>query len=141
MVFKSFYCIFIISRGENNRRRLLHQLQHFKAIDLWHLYIQENEIGMMLHDGLYTFKAIVAFLHQLDLRMTQQIFFNNGARQWFVVYDYCPDHTWGIFIVVVNILFSAFVVSRSLRENSRYRRRCTELNPKPVPCLGDAVSG
>ncbi|MCY1552176.1 hypothetical protein D9M68_885570 [compost metagenome] len=87
MCFKSTNGVFIKSRGEDNRGRLLDQLQHFKAIDLGHLYIQEYQIGMKLLNSFYSLKSIAAFCDQLQLRMLLQIFLYNTAGQWFIVYD------------------------------------------------------
>src|SRR6266700_6457758 len=141
VIFEGFNGIFVKCGSKNYCRWLFHQFQHFEPVDLWHLNIQENKIGLLLQNGLNPFKAIITFLHQVNLCKGLQVFFYNRSCQWFIIYNNCLDHACGIFMVVVNRLFSLWVVSRSFLANSRYKRRCAELSPKPVPCLGDEVSG
>src|SRR5215831_8533944 len=141
MFFKCLDGIFIERSCKNNGRGLIHQLQHFKTIDLWHLYIQEYEVRLMLHDGLDAFKSIIAFLNKLYFLVILQVFFYYRTREWFIIYYYCLDHACGIFKIVVKIFLSAMVLRRSFLPNNRYKRRWAELKPKPVPCLGTEVSG
>ncbi len=67
MGFECFDGIFIEGGRENYGGRLFDQFQHFKPIDLWHLDIQENQIGFVLCYGLYTLKPVVTGLYNLEL--------------------------------------------------------------------------
>ena len=58
MGLESFDGIFIISCCEDYRWWLFYQFQHFKAINFWHLHIQENKVGLMLRYCFYPFKTI-----------------------------------------------------------------------------------
>ena len=53
---------------------MINELQHFKTIDLRHLYVEENEIRLILLDGLYALKTVIAFLKGFYLRKRFQVF-------------------------------------------------------------------
>jgi len=57
------------------------QLQHFKSVDLRHLYVQKNKIGFVLGNGLHTLEAVVAFCNDLHVGMGLEVFFNNTPRE------------------------------------------------------------
>src|ERR1700754_1040787 len=107
MVLKRPYSIFIKRRREDYRRRLLHQFQHFKAIDLWHLYVKEDEVGMVLLNRLDAFEAIAAFLDDGDLRIGPKVFPNDHPGQGLVVNDNSFDGS-GWYISVCHMIVAVF---------------------------------
>src|SRR5690606_34181531 len=84
--FKCTYGIFIESSCKNNSRRLLDKLQHFKSVDFGHLDIEENKIGLMLHNRFYALKSIAALFGHRNLVVVLQVFFYYASCQWFIVY-------------------------------------------------------
>jgi len=77
--------VFVEGGGEDHGGRVLNKLEHFEAVDLRHLDIQKNEVGVELLDGLEPFKTVVAFLQDGDIGIRLQIFADDEAREGFVV--------------------------------------------------------
>ena len=59
--------VFIEGGGEDDGGRVFDELEHFEAIDLWHLDIEEDEVGVVLLDRLEPFETVVAFLEHGDI--------------------------------------------------------------------------
>jgi hypothetical protein len=59
--------IFIVGGGEDDGGRVFDELEHFESVDLWHLDIEEDEVGVVLLDRLKSFKSVVAFLKDGDI--------------------------------------------------------------------------
>src|ERR1700759_2025281 len=77
--------VFVKSRSKDDCRWLFDQFQHFKSVDLGHLDIEEDKIGMVLLDGLDAFETIGTFLHGGYLRIGLEVFLYDQSRQWLVV--------------------------------------------------------
>src|SRR5579859_5351533 len=158
--------VFVEGRGKDDCGGLLDQFEHLEAVDLGHLYIEEDEIGVVLLDGLDPFEAVAAFLQYDDLRIGLQIFLYDHPGERFVVDDdgfylfagcgsvvvgahvvclFSMAGAWlsvcGIRTMVVKRLPATRVSRRSARAKRRYSLRCIELSPKPVPFFGLDVSG
>ena len=84
--FKSLDSILIKGCSKDHCRRLFNQFQHFEAVDLRHLDIQENKIGFVLRYSFDPFEAIVAFLCNGYLWKSLQIFSYNTSRQRLIIY-------------------------------------------------------
>src|SRR5687767_12413447 len=97
---KSADRILVERRCKDHGGYLVEKLQHFEAIDLGHLYVEEHQVGRMLLDGLYTFVAIVAFGHYSKIFPVLQVFQHDAAGQGFIIDDDNFFH-WGIFNVVI----------------------------------------
>ena len=65
--FKGFYGILIKRGGEYYRWLVLYQFQHFKAVYLGHLHVEEDQVGLMQVDSFQALKTVVAFLHNFYL--------------------------------------------------------------------------
>lgn len=127
--------IFIEGGGEDDIGRIVHELQHFEAIDLRHLDVQEDKIGVVLLDRFDAFETVVAFLQHGDVGVGLKIFLNDHPREGFVIDDNGPDGAGasgggrvgvtlsvchcGIFTMVMKRLLSTRVSSRSGRVNNR----------------------
>src|SRR4030095_878312 len=88
MGLECFNCKFIKRCCENNSRRFFEKLQHFKAVDLWHLNVKKYEIRVVLLNGLQTFEPVTTFCYQLQLRVFLEVFFYNASRKHFIIYNY-----------------------------------------------------
>jgi hypothetical protein len=64
---KRLYSVFVKGGRKDDGRRVFDEFEHFESIDLWHLDVEENEIGMELLNGLQTFEAVIAFLEHADI--------------------------------------------------------------------------
>src|ERR1700743_660419 len=105
MGLKSLDGIFVKSSSKYYRRRVFYQLQHFKAVNFWHLYIQKYQVGLVLLDSFQALKAIITFLYYFNfIFKTLQIFKYNHSSQRLVINNQYTFHTCGILIIVVNIL-------------------------------------
>src|SRR6188508_3441018 len=102
MCLECFYGIFIKCSRKDDRRWVFDQFQHFKAIDLWHLNIQNDEVWFVLLNGFYPFKPITAHLRNYKIREVLYIFYYNTSCQRLIIYyDHFAAHACGILIVVV----------------------------------------
>src|ERR1017187_8300159 len=61
--------VLVVSGRENHGRPRLDQLQHFEAVELGHLHVQEQKVGRRLGDGLHGIEAVGALGRNLDFRM------------------------------------------------------------------------
>src|SRR5690606_13776657 len=98
---KSLDRIFIKCRGEDHCRTRIKQFQHFETVDLWHLYVQKNQIWLILCDRFDAFESVVALGYNGDVRIALQLLPCDGSCQWFVVDQYGVDHDWGMRTSVV----------------------------------------
>src|SRR4030095_526525 len=62
MSIEGFDSIFIKCSGKYYSRAILDKLKHLKAIDLWHLNVQDNQVGFVLLDAFYSLVSITAYL-------------------------------------------------------------------------------
>src|SRR5690606_2738127 len=97
------------------------------------LNVEENNVGLVLHDGLRAFKPIAALGNDLHLRIPLEVLGYHASRQGFIIYQYRLDHTCGILIMLVEICVVALVSNRSVRPTSKTRRRWMTPSPNPVP--------
>ena len=72
--------VLVVGGGEDDGRAGIDQLQHFEAIELGHLHVQEQQIGSGLGDGFHGIEAVGAFGRNLDLRMVAQQLTDIAAR-------------------------------------------------------------
>jgi hypothetical protein len=122
--------VFVEGGGEDDGGGLFDELEHFEAVDLGHLDVEEDEVGVQLLDGFDAFEAVAAFLDDLDPGIVLEVFADDQTGEGFVVDEDGPDGcgrdagwcgcgvAWcqcccGIFTVVVNKLLSIWVSSRS----------------------------
>src|ERR1700688_254741 len=84
--------VFVKGGREDDPGRILDQLQHFKAVDLRHLDVQEDEIGLVLLDRLQPLEAVIALLRDIDLGIVLQVFFYDQSRQRLVIDNYSLYH-------------------------------------------------
>src|SRR5690606_16490853 len=126
--------------GEDHRRLIIDDLQHLEAIDFRHLDIQENDIGLILHDGFCTLKTVVAFGHDGHLGVSLKVLGNHASRQGLIINQYRFNHNWGILIMLVKIWLVDRVSNRSVRPNNKNSRRWMPRSPNPVPLRGLLLS-
>src|SRR6185369_12718314 len=68
-------------------RFALERLQHFKAAQLGHLYVQKDKVGLQRLDRVYCFTTIRTLSDNLDLRIISQHLANHLASERFIVDD------------------------------------------------------
>src|SRR5690606_4280716 len=124
--------VFDERRRKDHGRRFVDDFHHLETIYFGHLDIEENNIGLVLHDGLCTFEPIAAFGNDLYLRIPFEVFGNHASCQGLIIYQYRLDHTCGILNMLVMICVVALVTNRSVRPNSKNRRRSMPRSPNPV---------
>src|SRR5262249_41626940 len=104
---------FIEGGHEHHGALAANQFEHFKAIELGHLNIEEEQIGVELGHHLYCLKSIGALRHNLKVVMTGQEL---------------TQHLPGEFLVVDNHranLFAGHAVHDVVPFRSAGRRSCT----------------
>ena len=63
------------------------ELQHFEAVEPWHLNIEKQQIGFQFRDCFYSLKPIGTLRDNLHVVMCRQVFAHQLARELFVVDD------------------------------------------------------
>ncbi len=77
--------IFVVRRDEDDQRRAVEQLQHFEPVELRHLDVEQQDVGIVLGDGLDRFESVGALRHELDIRLRAEVLANQLARERLVV--------------------------------------------------------
>jgi len=72
--------VLIIRSHEDDGHVGANQFQDIEPGQLGHLHVEENQIGIVFRDGLYSFDAVGAFGSDFDFRMRLQILANDMAR-------------------------------------------------------------
>src|SRR5437868_1592029 len=86
----------VVGGGEDDRHVGPDQLQHFKAVELWHLDIQKKHVGIELCYCLHRFEAVGAFRGDFYFGMTLQKLANYLAREILVIDDDCANPVAGL---------------------------------------------
>ena len=86
--FKGPDCVIIVGGDEDDGGAGADQLEDFEAIELGHLDIEENEVGLQFGDGFYGFEAVGAFGGDFDFGMGSEKFAQDLAGELLVVDDY-----------------------------------------------------
>ena len=111
----------VVGGGEDVVRLAACQLHHLEAVQLRHLDVEEDQLGVELADRLDRLEAVGAFADDLDVGVVSQVFAQQRARQVFVVHD---QHSHA-----ASPMFYSFSVSagstRSTRNVSSSRAQCT----------------
>jgi hypothetical protein len=84
--FKPFYSIFPVSRSENNFGRVLKGTQKICAEQVWHLYIEKQEINTIVFKKRNSLHCIRAGSAEFQCFHTCNMFFQNFPRRKFVIY-------------------------------------------------------
>src|SRR5262245_13128464 len=86
---KGAYGILIVGSDKDDvwSRAAVKRFQHFETAQLWHLYVQKDEVGLQRLDRFYCFTTIHTLRNNLDFRLTFQHLANHLASKWFVVDD------------------------------------------------------
>ena len=66
------------------------QLEHVESVELRHLDVEHQQVGLQLRGRLDRLEAVRAFRHDLDVRVLCQPLAKDPARQLLVIDD---DHT------------------------------------------------
>jgi len=64
--------VFVEGGGEDDGGRVFDEFEHFEAVDLWHLDIEEDEVGVEAVDLFYPFGGVCGFGDDLDLGEVEQ---------------------------------------------------------------------
>ena len=84
--------VLVVRGDEDDDRRAVEQLQHFEAVELRHLDVEQEEVGIVLGDCLHRFESVRALGDDLAVLIRGQEFAQQLARRQFVVDDYGADH-------------------------------------------------
>src|SRR5687768_13361159 len=79
-------------RDENDGNVPADQFEDVEAVQLRHLHVEQQQIGLTLHHRLHGLEAVGAFRDDLDVGVRRQQLAKNGARELFVVND--DDADW-----------------------------------------------
>jgi hypothetical protein len=63
------------------------ELQHLEAVELRHLDVQEEEVGLQLGRRLHGLEAVAALAHDLGLGDAIEVFAQEDAGRFLVVHD------------------------------------------------------
>ena len=77
--------VFVKGGGEDDGGRVFDEFEHFEAVDLRHLDIEEDEVGMVLLNRFQALKSVIAFLNYGDIRVRLEVFANDHAREGLIV--------------------------------------------------------
>src|SRR6185312_1186963 len=81
--------ILIEGGREDNRRSPFDQLEHFEAVELWHLHVEKYNVRLMLRDRFHRLEAVGALRDDVNAGFLFEILAQDAARQFFIVDDYC----------------------------------------------------
>ena len=84
-------CVLIVGSGEDDRHLSAYELQHFEAVQLRHLDVQEEQIRLQFGDRLHGFKSISTLGDDLYFRVLGQKLTYHLTREIFVVDDDRPN--------------------------------------------------
>ena len=85
---KRAHGVLVERRNENHGDLPPNQFQHFKAVQLGHLNIQENQVGLVLGNSLHGLEAIAALGQDPDAFDHSNVLPYQLARQFFVIHDH-----------------------------------------------------
>src|SRR3981189_74089 len=85
MDFKCAQGVFVEGGDEHDRPIGADQLQYFESIQLRHLNVEENKIGIQFGHGFDSFESIRALSDNLDFRMTCKELQQHLAREFLIV--------------------------------------------------------
>src|SRR5581483_2901710 len=80
--------VLIVGGGEDDGHVAANQFKNFETIELGHLDIEEEQVGLALGDSLDCLEAVGAFGDDLDFGMMREHLAEDGAGEFFVVDDY-----------------------------------------------------
>ena len=85
--------VLIVGGDEDDQRHALaaDRFDHFEAVHLRHLNIEEDEIRLVIDDGGHGFFSVAALRDDLDIAFTGQQRGKSLPREWFIVHDQRPD--------------------------------------------------
>ena len=90
---ESAHRVLVVSSDENDGRTGIDQFEHFEAIQLGHLDIEEEKVGRGLRDCFHCFEAIGDIPRRLRSRDGRQQFTQEPAGQLFIVHDHRAKRT------------------------------------------------
>ena len=88
MHLESPHSVGVVGGHENHGEIATDQFQNFEAVELGHLHVEEEQVGLALGGGLHGLEAVGALRDNLDFKMIGQHFPQQIAGQFFVIDDH-----------------------------------------------------
>jgi hypothetical protein len=79
--------VLIVRRDEHDRDVVADELEHFEAIELRHLDVEEQQVGTEIRDRFDRLESVRALRDDLDARHAGEVFAHHGPRQILIVHD------------------------------------------------------
>src|SRR5262249_30466681 len=97
--FEGVDCVLVERCHEDNQWQSIkfEHLQYCKTVQVWHLHIQQDEIGLFSLDLLDCCQAAVCLADDLDIIERREHSPQPLSRQFFIVNNNCADHLPGCF--------------------------------------------
>ena len=85
--------VLVVGGREDHRYRAAQQLQHFEAIELRHLDVEEHQVRRQLGHRLHGVETVAALGHDAHALVRAEVLAHDAAGQGLIVHD---DHAQGI---------------------------------------------
>ena len=102
--------IIIVGGNKDHRRARANQFENFEAVELGHLDVEENEIGLQFRDGFYRLEPVRAFSGDFNFWVHRDEFAQNLPCELFIVDDDGANFLVGRLLVIVRASRSAGIV-------------------------------
>ena len=125
MNFECPQSIFVIGGDKDHGPIRANQFQHFKSIQLGHLNVEKDQVGLQFGYRFHGFESIGAFRDNFNFRMTRQEFQQHLAREFLIVDDYGPDFLVAVIhrLLIPGCQLVVPATEVSLKMSSRTTRR------------------
>ena len=77
---------------EDHRDIVVDQLQHLEPVQLGHLHVEENHVGLVFRDGLHGLEAVGALADDGDVFRGIRELAQDGTGKVFIVDNHGSDH-------------------------------------------------
>src|ERR1051325_739649 len=128
--------VLVMRRDEDDGRRAIEQREHFEAVELRHLDVDEEDIGIVLRHGANGFESVRAFGDDLEFFVGSEVLAQHVARERLVVDD---DRTDQALTAGISISTRYRPLSSAVRSDARPSEIAASLprafcNPMLSPC-------
>ncbi len=79
--------VLVVGRHEDHRHVAANQLQHLEPVELRHLDVEKQQVGVQLGHDLHRLEAVGALRDDVDAGRRRQVLANHRAGERLVVHD------------------------------------------------------
>src|SRR5258708_27859069 len=120
--------------GEDDQRRAVEQLEHLEPIQLRHLDVQQQQVGIVLGHGIRRRESVRPVGHDLDVLVSEEELAEKLAGRRLVIDDDGPDHR-GSSMYTRNLPSVSTVSSRAIPSETVCSRPRAFCRPTRSPRL------